>query len=154
MPKSRALNVAHRTPHTLHPPGSLKSQVSRTGSDDMAPSPRLPPRSTTIIISAPRAFFSFPFPALALAFPLPYCELVKARTYAHTHTQNTDPLFSLCFLFFCLLLPSALRSSTTPTSYLLPPTTTDFLYTTYSTSTRYLHTLFPLFQERRKDSGM
>lgn len=83
----------------------------------MAPSPRLPPRSTTIIISAPRAFFSFPFPALALAFPLPYCELVKARTYAHTHTQNTDPLFSLCFLFFCLLLPSALRSTTY--SYLL-----------------------------------
>lgn len=84
----------------------------------MAPSPRLPPRSTTIIISAPRAFFlSFPFPALALAFPPPYSELVRhART--HTHTQNTDPLFSLCFLFFCLLLPpSALRSTTY--SYLL-----------------------------------
>lgn len=106
-------HTAHRTHHT---PGSLISLSLQT-SDDMAPPPRLPPRSTTIIISAPRAFFflSFPFPHSHSRSHY-HIELVRhARTHTHTHTQNTDPLFSLCFLFFCLLLPSALRSSTTPT---------------------------------------
>lgn len=120
------------TAYRTYPPGSLS--LSLQTSDDMAPSPRLPPRSTTIIISAPRAFFflSFPFPH-SHSRSHHHIELVRyARTHTHTLKiliPSSPSVFSFSayyyHLHFALLHYSnllLLLTSSTPPTLPLPGT--------------------------------